>query len=57
MVKKNSFLNYDTPNQNSKCKFLLATYEGSIGFVSRKMKKKKIANFHVLGFFMAKIHD
>jgi hypothetical protein len=31
-------------------------YAGSIGFVSRKMKKK-IANFHVLGLFMAKKHD
>jgi hypothetical protein len=28
-------------------------YEGSIGFVSRKMKKKN----HVLGLFMAKKHD
>jgi hypothetical protein len=32
-------------------------YEGSIGFVSRKMKKKNIADFHVLGLFMAKKHD
>jgi hypothetical protein len=31
-------------------------YEGSIGFVSRKMKKI-IADFHVLGIFMAKKHD
>jgi hypothetical protein len=31
-------------------------YEGSIGFVSRKMKKK-IADFHVLGLFMTKNHD
>jgi hypothetical protein len=31
-------------------------YEGSIGFVSRKMKKF-IADFHVLGLFMAKKHD
>jgi hypothetical protein len=31
-------------------------YEGSIGFVTRKMKKK-IADFHVLGLFMAKKHD
>jgi hypothetical protein len=30
--------------------------EGSIGFVSRKMKKI-IADFNVLGFFMAKKHD
>jgi hypothetical protein len=30
-------------------------YEGSIGLVTRKMKKK--ADFHVLGFFMAKKHD
>jgi hypothetical protein len=29
-------------------------YEGSIGFVSRKMN---IADFHVLGFFMTKKHD
>jgi hypothetical protein len=28
-------------------------YEGSIGLVSRKMKKN-IAHFHVLGLFMAK---
>jgi hypothetical protein len=28
-------------------------YEGSIGFVSRKMKNI-IADFHVLGLFMAK---
>jgi hypothetical protein len=32
-------------------------YEGSFGFVSRKMKKKIIADFHVLGLFMAKKHD
>jgi hypothetical protein len=31
-------------------------YEGSFGFVSRKMKKI-IADFHVLGLFMAKKHD
>jgi hypothetical protein len=31
-------------------------YEESIGFVSRKMKKK-IADFHVLRLFMAKKHD
>jgi hypothetical protein len=31
-------------------------YEGSIGFVMRKMKKI-IADFHVLGLFMAKKHD
>jgi hypothetical protein len=31
-------------------------YEGSIGFVSRKMKFF-IADFHVLGLFMAKKHD
>jgi hypothetical protein len=31
-------------------------YEGSIGFVMRKIKKK-IADFHVLGLFMAKKHD
>jgi hypothetical protein len=31
-------------------------YEGSFGFVSRKMKKK-IADLHVLGLFMAKKHD
>jgi hypothetical protein len=31
-------------------------YEGSIGFVSRKIKKI-IADFHVLGLFMAKKHD
>jgi hypothetical protein len=31
-------------------------YEGSIGFVPRKMKKI-IADFHVLGLFMAKKHD
>jgi hypothetical protein len=30
--------------------------EGSIGLVSRKMKKK-ITDFHVLGLFMAKKHD
>jgi hypothetical protein len=30
-------------------------FEGSIGFVSRK-KKKNIADFHVLGLFMAKKH-
>jgi hypothetical protein len=28
-------------------------YEGSIGFVSRKMKKN-IADFHILGLLMAK---
>jgi hypothetical protein len=32
-------------------------YEGSFGFVSTKMKKKIIADFHVLGLFMAKKHD
>jgi hypothetical protein len=32
-------------------------YEGRIGFVMRKMKKKIIADFHVLGLFMAKKHD
>jgi hypothetical protein len=32
---------------------LLETY-GSIGLVSRKMKQKNIADFHVLGLFMAK---
>jgi hypothetical protein len=32
-------------------------YEESFGFVSRKMKKKIIADFHVLGLFMAKKHD
>jgi hypothetical protein len=31
-------------------------YEGSIGYVSRKMKKN-IADFHVLGLFIAKKHD
>jgi hypothetical protein len=31
-------------------------YEGSIGFVLRKMKKI-IADFHVLGLFMTKKHD
>jgi hypothetical protein len=31
-------------------------YEGSFGFVSRKMKKI-IADLHVLGLFMAKKHD
>jgi hypothetical protein len=31
-------------------------YEGSFGFESRKMKKI-IADFHVLGLFMAKKHD
>jgi hypothetical protein len=31
-------------------------YEGSIGFVSRKIKKN-IADVHVLGLFMAKKHD
>jgi hypothetical protein len=31
-------------------------YEGSIGFVMRKIKKI-IADFHVLGLFMAKKHD
>jgi hypothetical protein len=31
-------------------------YEGSIGFVSRK-RKIFIADFHVLGLFMAKKHD
>jgi hypothetical protein len=31
-------------------------YEGSIGFVSRKMKKF-IADFDVLGLFMAQKHD
>jgi hypothetical protein len=31
-------------------------YEGSIGFVLRKMKKI-IADFHVLGLFIAKKHD
>jgi hypothetical protein len=30
-------------------------YEGSIGFVTEKNEKKKIiADFHVLGLFMAK---
>jgi hypothetical protein len=32
-------------------------YEGSIGLVTRKMKKKIIADFHVLGLFMTKKHD
>jgi hypothetical protein len=32
-------------------------YEGSIGFVMRKNEKKIIANFHVLGLFLAKKHD
>jgi hypothetical protein len=32
-------------------------YEGKIGFVSRKMKKKIIAYFHDLGLFIAKKHD
>jgi hypothetical protein len=31
-------------------------YEGSIGFVSNKMKTK-IADFHVLGLFRAEKHD
>jgi hypothetical protein len=31
-------------------------YVGSIGLVSRKMKKN-IAEFHVLGLFMAKKYD
>jgi hypothetical protein len=31
-------------------------YEGSIGLVSRKMKKNN-ADFHVLGLFMAQKHD
>jgi hypothetical protein len=31
-------------------------YEGSIGFMSRKMEKK-IADFQGLGLFMAKKHD
>jgi hypothetical protein len=31
-------------------------YEGSIGSVSRKMKKKNIADFYVLGLFMGKKH-
>jgi hypothetical protein len=31
-------------------------YEGSIGLVSKKMKKK-FADSHVLGLFMAKKHD
>jgi hypothetical protein len=36
--------------------FLLATYEGSIGLVTGKMKKI-IAYVHVLVLFMAKKHD
>jgi hypothetical protein len=32
-------------------------YEGSIGFVSRKMKKNNIADFHVLGLFITKQHN
>jgi hypothetical protein len=31
-------------------------YEGSIGFVTKKMKKK-IADFHVSGLFIATKHD
>jgi hypothetical protein len=31
-------------------------YEGSIGFVMRKMQKK-FADCHVLGLFLAKKHD
>jgi hypothetical protein len=31
-------------------------YEGSIGLVTRKMKKNT-ADFHVLGLFMTKKHD
>jgi hypothetical protein len=31
-------------------------YEGRIGFVSKKFKKN-IADFHVLGLFLAKKHD
>jgi hypothetical protein len=31
--------------------------EGSIGLVTRKMKKKIIVDFHVLGLFMTKKHD
>jgi hypothetical protein len=34
----------------------LMEYEGSIGLVMRKMKKK-IADFHFLGLFMNKYHD
>jgi hypothetical protein len=29
-------------------------YEGNIGLVSGKMKKKNVADFHVLGLHMAK---
>jgi hypothetical protein len=32
-------------------------YEVSIGLVSRKMKKKFFADFHILGLFIAKKHD
>jgi hypothetical protein len=32
-------------------------YEGNIGFVTGKMKKKFFADFHVLELFMAKKHD
>jgi hypothetical protein len=32
-------------------------YEGSIGLVTREVKKKIIADFHVLGLFMPKNYD
>jgi hypothetical protein len=62
--KKISF--FSTQNQyfphipyvaSKKCLLQHMEYEGSIGFVSIKMKKKKIADFHVLGLFMVKKLD
>jgi hypothetical protein len=49
---------YSLATQSASSAFYLPhmEYEGSIGFVMRKMKIF-IADFHVLGLFMANKHD
>jgi hypothetical protein len=42
---------------NGSCFYLPHMEYWNIGFVSRKMKKKIIADFHVSRLFMAKKHD
>jgi hypothetical protein len=58
-----TFLQFFWENDRQKLQNLIFTchihmdYEGSVGFDSRKMTKKNIADFHVIGLFMAKKSD
>jgi hypothetical protein len=57
-LKQGKFMVKLYTQQKKLCFYLpYMEYGESIGFVSRKMKKKIIAHFHALGLFMAKKHD